>query len=94
MLLALRKNGLDSLFKEVGVLKVLAKRHFSGEGGGLYFEPPRGRNFIPPPLCAPHPWKGVCRGGGWGCIKFGPLFCFGAFHHLFHGFEGSTTAEP
>ena len=28
----------------------LAVRHFSGEGGGgVYFEAPRGRNFIPPP---------------------------------------------
>ena len=35
----------------------LAKRHFSGEGGGgVYSEPPRGRNFIRPPLLhAPHP---------------------------------------
>ena len=29
----------------------LARRHFSGEGsGGVYFEAPRGRNFIRPPL--------------------------------------------
>ena len=30
---------------------------FQGRGGGgVYFEPPRGRNFIRPPLlCAPHP---------------------------------------
>ena len=36
----------------------LAKRHFSGEGGGgVYFEAPRGRNFIRPPplLYTPHP---------------------------------------
>ena len=36
----------------------LAKRHFSGEGGGgVYFEAPRGRNFTPPPplLYTPHP---------------------------------------
>ena len=36
----------------------LAKRYFSGEGGGgVYFEAPRGRNFIRPPplLYAPHP---------------------------------------
>ena len=33
----------------------LAKRQFSGEGGGgVYFEAPRGRNFIPPPLYTPH----------------------------------------
>ena len=35
----------------------LATRHFSGEGGGgVYFEAPRGRNFIRPPfLYTPHP---------------------------------------
>ena len=35
----------------------LTIRHFSGEGGGgVYFEAPRGRNFIRPPLLyTPHP---------------------------------------
>ena len=51
-------------------------RHFLGEGGGgVYFEAPRARNFIPPPfLYTPHPLKGIFRGGGgWACIKFGPV---------------------
>ena len=49
----------------------LAMKHFLGEGGGgVYFEAPRGRNFIRPPLYTPHPWKGIC--GGWACMKFGP----------------------
>ena len=54
----------------------LAKRHFSGEGGGsVYFEAPRGRNFIrpPPPFYTPPTPRRVFSGvGGWGCIKFGP----------------------
>ena len=34
----------------------LARRHFSGEGGGgVYFEAPRGRNFIRPPLYTTKP---------------------------------------
>ena len=52
----------------------LAKRHFSGEGGGgVYFEAPRGRNFIrpPPPFIHPPPLEGYFQ--GWGCIKFGPV---------------------
>ena len=55
----------------------LAKRHFPGEGGGgVYFEAPRGRNFIPPPplLYTPTPTRRVFSGvGGWGCIKFGSV---------------------
>ena len=52
----------------------LAKRHFPGEGGGgVYFEAPRGRNFIRPPLYTPPPQEGIFRGGGWGRIKFGPV---------------------
>ena len=49
----------------------LAMRHFSGEGGGgAYFEAPRGRNFIPPPLLyTPHPKEGLFRGGGVGVYK-------------------------
>ena len=53
----------------------LAKRHFSGEGGGgVYFEAPRGRNFIRPPFYTPPTPRRVFSGmGGWGCIKFGPV---------------------
>ena len=54
----------------------LAKRHFPVEGGGgVYFEAPRGRNFIrPPPLYTPPTPRRVFSGvGGWGCIKFGPV---------------------
>ena len=49
---------------------------FEGRGGGgVYFEAPHGRSFIHPPLLyTPHPWKGIFRGGGWGYIKFGPVF--------------------
>ena len=52
----------------------LAKRHFSGEGGGgVYFEGPRGRNFICPPfLYAPRPQEGIFRGGGVGVYKIWP----------------------
>ena len=53
----------------------LAKRHFSEEGGGgVYFEAPRGRNFIRPPLLyTPTPRRVFSGVGGWGCIKFGPV---------------------
>ena len=53
----------------------LAKRDFPGEGGGgVYFEAPRGRNFIPPPFYTPPTPRRVFSGvGGWGCIKFGPV---------------------
>ena len=53
----------------------LAKRRFSGEGGrGVYSEPPRGRNFTPPPFMRPPTPRRVFSGvGGWGCIKFGPV---------------------
>ena len=51
-------------------------RHFSGEGGGgVYFEAPRGRNFIRPPFYTPPTPRRVFSGvGGWACIKFGPVF--------------------
>ena len=39
-------------------------------GGGVYFEPPRGRDVIHPPSFTPPPVEGYFR--GWGCIKFGP----------------------
>ena len=44
--------------------------------GFVYFEAPRGRNFIRPPiLYAPHPLEGYFQGwGGWGCIIFGPAY--------------------
>ena len=39
-----------------------ARRHFSGMGGGAYFEAPRGRSFLPPPLFVrPPPPKGPSR---------------------------------
>ena len=43
-----------------------------GGGGGVYFEAPRGRNFIrpPPPFYTPPTPRRVFQ--GWGCIKFGP----------------------
>ena len=41
----------------------LAKRHFSGEGGGgVYFEAPRSRNFIRPPFIHPPPLEGYLQG--------------------------------
>ena len=48
---------------------------FQGRGVGVvYFEAPRGRNFIrPPPFYTPPTPRRVISGvGGWGCIKFGP----------------------
>ena len=53
----------------------LAKRHFPGEGaGGVFFEAPRGRNFIRPPFIHFPPLEGYFHEwGGWGCIKFGPV---------------------
>ena len=46
----------------------LAIRHFSGEGGGgVYFEAPRGRNFIrPPPFYTPPTPRRVFSGWGGG----------------------------
>ena len=57
-------------------LSPISGQKVPGEGGGgVYFEAPRGRNFIPPP---PPPFihrptrRRVFSGvGGWGCIKFG-----------------------
>ena len=47
----------------------LAKRHFSGEGGGgVYSEPPRGRNFIRPPLLYAPPLEGYFQGWGGGGV--------------------------
>ena len=50
---------------------VLAKRHFpGGGGGGVYFETPRGRNFIPPPLFKhPPPLGGYFQGFRGGVYK-------------------------
>ena len=53
----------------------LAKRHFPGEGGGcVYFEAPRGRNFIPPPplLHNPPPRRVFSGVGGVGVYKIWP----------------------
>ena len=47
----------------------LAKRHFPVEGGGgVYFEAPRGRNFIPPPFIHPPPLEGYFQGWGGGGV--------------------------
>ena len=46
-------------------------KHFSGEGdGGVYFEPPRGRDFIrpPPPFIHPQPLEGYFQGWGGGGV--------------------------
>ena len=55
----------------------LPKRHFPSEGGGgVYFEPPRGRNFIRAPpfytYTPPTPRRVFCRGGGVGVYKIRP----------------------
>ena len=43
--------------------------------GGVYFEARRSRNFIRPPFYTPPTPRRVFSGvGGWGCIKFGPVF--------------------
>ena len=65
----------------------ISVRHFLGEGGeGVYFEAPRGRNFIPPPppflYTPPHPQKLIFRVGGWGCIKVGPVKMLSGFQEL------------
>ena len=45
---------------------------FLGRGGGVYVEPPQGRNFIPPPLYTPPtPRRVFSRVGG--CMKVGPV---------------------
>ena len=49
---------------------------FQGRGGGVvYFEAPRGRNFIRPPLLytPPTPRRVFSGVAGWGCIKIGPV---------------------
>ena len=50
-------NSREKLYTPPPPPPFLAKRHFPGEGGGgVYFEAPRGRNFIRPPLLyTPHP---------------------------------------
>ena len=51
----------------------LAKRDFPGEGGGgVYFEGPRGRNFIPPPFIHAPPLGGQFQGWGGGGLD-GPI---------------------
>ena len=52
----------------------LVIRHFSGEGGGgVYFEAPRGRNFIrPPPFYTPPAPRRVFSGVGGGVYKIWP----------------------
>ena len=47
------------------------KGNFPGEGGGgVYFEAPRGRNFIrPPPFIHPPPLGGYFQGWGGGGVK-------------------------
>ena len=43
------------------------KRHLQGKGGeGVYFEAPRGSNFIPSPLIHPPPLEGYFQGWGGG----------------------------
>ena len=54
------------------------KAFFREGGGSVYFEAPRGRNFIrpppPPPFIHPPPLEGSFQGwGGGACIKFGPV---------------------
>ena len=62
----------------------LAKRHFSREGGGgVYFEAPRGRNFIRPPFYTPPtPRRVFSEMGGVGVYKIWPRISF-VFPDLF-----------
>ena len=48
---------------------ISARRPFSGRGGGVYFEAPAAGFYTPP--TPRRIFSGV---GGWGCIKFGPIF--------------------
>ena len=63
------KSG-DKLYTPHPLPLFLAKRHFPGEGGGgVYFEAPRGRNFIrPPPFIHPPPLEGCFQGWGGGGV--------------------------
>ena len=58
----------------------LAKRHFSGEGVGVYILRPHAAGILyapPPPFYTPPTPRRVFSGvGGWGCIKFGPVINF------------------
>ena len=49
-------------------LPILAIRHFLGGGGGVYFEAPRGRNFITPPFVH-HPTLELYF-QGWGVVVY------------------------
>ena len=54
----------------------LAKRHFSGEGGGVSILSPYGAGISnpPPPFYTPPTPRRVFIGvRGWGCIKIGPV---------------------
>ena len=77
---------------------ISAERHFPGEGGGgVYFEAPRGRNFIrPPPFIHPPPLGGYLEGwGGWGCTKIGPVTFSSVFPFFSRDFRGSVgTKNP
>ena len=55
---------------------LLALRHVSGEGGGgVFFEAPRRRNFVPPPsFIRPTPRRVLSGVGGWACIKLCAVF--------------------
>ena len=59
---------------------ILAKRHFSGEGGGVYILRPHAAGILYPPqgvlYTPPIPRRVVSGVGGWGCIKFGPIKLF------------------
>ena len=71
----------------------LAKRHFPGEGVGVYIlRPARQEFYTPPPFYTPPTFRRVFSGvGGWGCIKIGPVkkfqkfvfFCFWCFFSVF-----------
>ena len=58
--------------------QVFAKRHFSGEGGGVYILSPHAAGILyPPPFyTAPTPRRVFSGVGGWGCIKFWPRIWF------------------
>ena len=67
---------------------------FQGRGVGCIFWGPTRQEFYtpPPPLKHPPPLEGYFQGwGGWGCIKFGPVF----FFLVFSGFRNfGLCASP